>query len=87
MPSLSSILWALTGLAIGYVILKVGYGMLRSFGHPIVPVPEPGELRRVNIRFRCSVCGMEIKMVLANDDLPEPPKHCLEEMDLVAPIE
>ena len=87
MPSLSTVLWALAGLALGWFVLRFGYGMLRSFGHPIVPVPEPGELRRVNIRFRCTVCGMEIKLVLANDDLPDPPRHCLEEMELVAPIE
>ena len=87
MPALSTILWASCGLALGWFVLKVGVGMVRSLGHPIVPVPEPGELRRVNARYRCAVCGMEIKMMLANDDLPDPPKHCMEEMDLVAPIE
>ena len=42
------------------------------------------ELRRVNLRYRCSICGAEVRMVQASEDLPEPPRHCQEDMDLVA---
>jgi DNA-directed RNA polymerase subunit RPC12/RpoP len=44
-------------------------------------------LRRVNLRYRCSVCGAEVRMTKAGDDLPEAPRHCMEDMQLVAPIE
>jgi hypothetical protein len=88
--------WAITranplavvvAVAGGYVILRVGFGALRGLARP-VPLPPPsGELRKVRITFRCAVCGTEVRMTLANDEVPEPPRHCLEPMDLVAPID
>ena len=45
-----------------------------------------GEMRKVNVKYRCSVCGLEMKMTLAPDEDPPPPRHCLEDMDLVAPM-
>jgi DNA-directed RNA polymerase subunit RPC12/RpoP len=44
-------------------------------------------MRRVNLKYRCSICGTEVKMTRATDELPEAPRHCLEDMELVAPIE
>ncbi len=52
-----------------------------------VPEPEEGELRRVNFKFRCSICGAEVKMTKAGEDIPEAPRHCMADMELVAPIE
>ena len=52
--------------------------------HP--PPPPAGELRKVNVRYRCSVCGLEIKLTLAPDEDPPPPRHCLEDMEIVAPL-
>ncbi len=37
--------------------------------------------------FRCSICGTEVRMTSANDEVPDPPRHCQEDMDLVAPID
>jgi hypothetical protein len=70
-----------------YVLWRVGIGMIRSLSTPLPAPPPTGEMRKVNIRYRCSVCGTELKMTLATDELPEPPRHCLEDMDLVAPVE
>jgi hypothetical protein len=39
----------------------------------------------VLVLFRCSICGTEVRMTSANDEVPEPPRHCQEDMDLVAP--
>jgi len=61
--------------------------MLRSMTSSLPPPPPSGEMRRINVRYRCSVCGMELKLTLAPDQNPPPPKHCLEEMQLVAPVE
>jgi len=58
--------------------------MLRAVG-TVPPKPEPGELRRVNLRYRCNICGAEVRMTSAPDELPEPPRHCMDEMELVAP--
>jgi hypothetical protein len=50
-----------------------------------MPEPEPGEMRKVNLRYRCSICGAEVRMTSAPDAMPEPPRHCMDEMQLVAP--
>jgi hypothetical protein len=70
----------------GWLIMKVGYAAIAGLGMPVPEPPPPGELRKVRIMFRCSICGTEVRMTSANDEVPEPPKHCLEEMDLVAPV-
>ena len=80
-------MWALGAVVIAVVVWKVGMGMLRSVTQPLPPPPPPGEMRRINLRYRCSVCHAEVNMMLAADELPEPPRHCLEDMDLVAPVE
>ena len=39
----------------------------------------------MRLTYRCSICGTEVRMTAANDEDPEPPRHCQEDMDLVAP--
>ena len=87
MPALSTVIWVLCALLLGYVLWKTGIGMLRSMTTPLPAPPPPGEMRRINVKYRCSVCHLELKMMLAPDQDPPPPRHCLEDMDLVAPIE
>jgi hypothetical protein len=84
--SVGSVLWVLAGLLIAVVVWKLGVGMLRALSRPPVEPVEPGELRKVNVRYRCDVCGVELKLTLAPDDDPPPPKHCLEDMVIVAPL-
>jgi hypothetical protein len=86
MPAFSTVVWVGAGLLMMAVLWKTGIGMLRSMTTPMPPPPPAGELRRVNVRYRCSVCGLEIKLTMAPDEDPPPPRHCLEDMDLVAPI-
>lgn len=86
MPALSTIVWVGVGVIAGYVLWKSGIAMLRSFTTPLPPPPPTGEMRRVNVRYRCSVCGLEIKLTLAPDEDPPPPRHCLEDMIVVAPL-
>ncbi len=74
-------------VVVGLVILRIGLTMLRGLAHPIPEPPPAGELRKVKIMYRCSVCGTEVRMTIAPDIDPEPPRHCLEDMDLVAPID
>jgi hypothetical protein len=72
---------------VGYALLKAGFAVMSSLATPLPPPPPPGELRKVKIMFRCSICGTEVRMTSANDEVPEPPRHCQEDMELVAPIE
>ncbi|MEY3617778.1 MAG: hypothetical protein RL726_476 [Actinomycetota bacterium] len=84
---LARLIW-LTGAALLFLFLwRTGVGLLRGMTTPLPPPPPEGELRKVNVKYRCSVCGLEIKMMLAPEEDPDPPRHCLEDMDLVAPVE
>jgi hypothetical protein len=85
LPDVSTVLWILGGLVLGLVVFRVGVAMLRGFTTPLPPPPPTGELRKVSLRYRCPTCGMELKVVVAGDELPEAPRHCMDEMDLVAP--
>jgi hypothetical protein len=86
MPSFGTIIWWAGGGLLFLGIWKAGLAMLKSMTSPTPPPPPPGEMRRINVRYRCSVCGVELKMTMAPDEDPPPPKHCLEEMDTIAPI-
>jgi hypothetical protein len=44
-------------------------------------------MRKVKITYRCSLCGTEVRMTMAPDEEPEPPRHCMEDMDLVLPVD
>jgi DNA-directed RNA polymerase subunit RPC12/RpoP len=41
----------------------------------------------VKLTYRCSICGTEVRMTTAIEQDPEPPRHCMEDMDLLTPIE
>jgi hypothetical protein len=71
----------------GALIFKVGFALLGGMAQPIPEPPPRGELRKVKIEYRCEICGSELRMTVANDEMPEPPKHCLEEMVLITPVE
>ena len=77
----------LVAVIAGGLIFKAGFAMLGGMSQPLPEPPPPGELRKVKIQYRCSICGTELRMTVANDEMPEPPRHCLEDMDLVAPVE
>lgn len=70
-----------------YVMFKIGFAMLGGLARPIPEPPPPGELRKVKITYRCSICGTEVRMTVANDQMPEPPRHCQDEMDLVTSVD
>jgi hypothetical protein len=65
------------------VVMKSGIWLLRMVASQPPPPPPAGELRKIDARFRCAVCGMEMKVMLAPDERPDPPRHCMEEMEPV----
>jgi hypothetical protein len=84
----SASLFALLIAAVAvFVLFKIGFAMLGGLAQPIPEPPPSGELRKVKLMYRCSICGTEVRMTVANDQMPEPPRHCLEDMDLVTPVE
>jgi hypothetical protein len=71
----------------GWLILKVGFAVMSSLATPLPPPPPAGELRKVRLVYRCSLCGTEVRMTSANDEVPDPPRHCMEDMDLLSPLD
>jgi hypothetical protein len=80
-------IWKILIVIVAFVvIMRLGLFMIRTLSTE-PPTPDEGELRRVNLKYRCSICGAEVKMTKAGEDLPEPPRHCMEDMQLVAPVD
>lgn len=69
------------------VVMRMGIFFLRTLGQPPPEPPPPGHIRKVNLRYRCPTCGVELKVTAAPDEDPPPPRHCLEDMQIVAPVE
>lgn len=61
-------------------ILAVGIGYFRSAGASM-PEVEPEVVEELDQRYVCSVCGLELKIVVATND--KAPTHCREKMELV----
>ena len=80
-----TIVWVAIGLALVWFIWKIGLGMLRSTTSSLPPPPPSGEMRRINVRYRCGVCGVELRLTMAPDEQPPPPRHCMEDMELIVP--
>ena len=81
------VLQVLVAVVIFVVVLGTGVAILRMLGRgQPAPLP-PGEMRKVDLRYRCSICGAEVRMTLADDEMPDPPRHCQDEMQLVTPVE
>ena len=80
-----NVLAVIVAAVVAYLILSIGVTMLGGLARPVPAPLPPGELRKVRLLYRCSICGTEVRMTAAIDEDPEPPRHCLEDMDLVAP--
>jgi len=74
-------------LAAALLFLLVGIAFLRSLVQPVPEPPPPGELRKVKLLYGCSICGTQVRMTAAVDEDPEPPRHCMDEMDLLTPVD
>ena len=77
----------IVAVVVGFLIIRIGLAMLRGLAKPPPEPPPAGELRKVKIMYRCSICGAEVRMTIAPHEDPEPPRHCQEDMDLVTPLE
>ena len=67
-----------------FTIYRVGIWAIGMFGNLPPEPPPPGEMRRIKVKYRCSLCGTEARMTLAPTEDPEPPRHCMEDMELVS---
>jgi hypothetical protein len=70
-----------------YITMVFGLKMLGGFSAPMAEPPPPGELRKVRLEYRCDICGSEARMTFAPDEDPPAPRHCLDDMRLITPVE
>jgi len=77
----------LIAIAIFFIIMRTGMRLLGGFSQPMAEPPPPGEMRKVKIEYRCDICGSEVRMTSAPDEEPPAPRHCLEDMILITPVE
>ncbi len=73
-------------VAVGFAlaIYLIGTAFVRAFMRVPPAEPEVRLLRKVNYRYRCTVCGTEVTMTSAPDgEVPDAPRHCREDMSLV----
>lgn len=79
-----TVLRVLVALTAAVVVYVFGAAILRKFKVPPPPEPDPADLEAVDYRYRCIVCGAEVTMTAApSGEIPEPPRHCREDMALV----
>jgi hypothetical protein len=74
-------------LVVALLMVRAGIAVLGGMTRPVPEPPPPGELRKVKLVYRCSTCGTEVRMTSAANAKPEPPRHCMDEMDLLTPVE
>ena len=78
------VLKILVAIAVAMVLLRMGLAVLRTLATPLPEPPPVGELRKVKLQYRCSLCGTEVRMTVATNESPDPPRHCMDDMELVA---
>lgn len=72
--------------AVAIVLYLLAVKVVRVLMAPPPPEePDVSTLRPVELHYRCTVCGAEVTMTATpGEDDPDPPRHCREDMVLVA---
>ncbi|MCC6227309.1 MAG: hypothetical protein IT195_13010 [Microthrixaceae bacterium] len=87
MPATDQAAWRIiVAVLVAAAVMRLGYAMISGLAQPPAEPPDEGTLRKVKLTYRCSICGAEVRMTAAASEDPEPPRHCMENMELVAPI-
>ena len=76
------VLKIILAVAVALAMLRMGIAILRMLATPLPEPPPAGELRKVKLQYRCSLCGTEVRMTVATDEQPDPPRHCMDDMEL-----
>lgn len=69
-------------IVMGYAIWRISMSTLRMLATP-PPEIDPEDIFDVEQKFRCSICGTEVTMTVANVVEQKAPRHCREDMDEV----
>ena len=69
----------LVGSLVFFGLLSFGFKYWRDVGM-IPPDPETEDVREYDLRYVCSMCGLELRVEVAARD--KAPTHCMEPMEL-----
>ncbi|MDH3499137.1 MAG: hypothetical protein OEM97_03365 [Acidimicrobiia bacterium] len=69
-------------IVIGVVIWRVSVAIIRMLATP-PPEIDPSDIVDTEQPYRCTICGTEVTMTVANVEQQAPPRHCREDMDPV----
>lgn len=67
-------------VAISLSIILVTLWVVRLLLTPQPEDPDPDQIKEVSVDYRCIVCGMRLTITHAQDENPEAPRHCREDM-------
>ena len=72
----------LIALAMALVFYLIAVRIVRVMMAPPPPdEPDVSQLKPVDYRYRCMVCGTEVTMTASPEaDAPDAPRHCREDM-------
>ncbi len=76
----------LIALVVALVLYLIAVRIVRVMMAPAPPdEPDLSQLKPVDYRYRCMVCGTEVTMTASPEaDAPDAPRHCREDMTRVA---
>jgi hypothetical protein len=69
----------LIALAIGYVVWRFSIYFVRILSMTPEEI-DPDDIKEVVQDYKCTVCGAEVIMTVANVSTEKAPRHCREEM-------
>ena len=78
---------AAVAAAVILVVMRAGFAVISGLSELPPEPPDPGTLRKVKLTYQCQICGAEVRMTAAASEDPEPPRHCMEDMSLLTPVE
>ena len=67
-------------IAIGVSIIVGTLWVVRLLLIPQPGDPDPDQVKEISVDYRCVVCGMRLTITHAQEDQPEAPRHCREDM-------
>ncbi len=74
-----TVLNVLIALAIGYVVWRFSIYFIRILSMTPEEI-DPDDIKEVIQDYKCTVCGAEVIMTVANVSTEKAPRHCREEM-------
>ncbi|MCP4305729.1 MAG: hypothetical protein GY926_13530 [bacterium] len=67
-------------IAIGVAIVAATLWVVKMLLIPQPEEPDPDQVKEIAVDYRCIVCGMRLTITHAQDESPDAPRHCREDM-------